>query len=224
MAAAGRAEAGELKAVDLGYHSIVRVDVAPLVPPVDKLLDVGGGTGATARHLRDLGVARHIGVMDAVVDAHREGLDFTSSADLNDLAAVHDFLASEGPFGAILMLDVLEHLVDPWSAVDVFARHLSDDGVIVASIPNVRHHSASFNLFFRNRWHYTDAGVLDRTHLRFFVRETAIALLSRPGLKVEAVELSPISSRKFRLLNTLTFGLLRSFLSAQYLIRARRDG
>ena len=33
-------------------------------------------------------------------------------------------------------------------------------------------------------FHYRDAGLLDRTHLRFFVRDTAIELAEAGGLKV----------------------------------------
>ena len=206
------------------YHSSIRTDIVPLVPVVDTLLDVGGGTGATARHIRDVGRARRIGVMDAVVDDHRTGLDFASSANLNDLAEVEAFLAAEGPFDAVLMLDVLEHLVDPWSTVDVFARHLRPGGVMIASIPNIRHLSVSARLLFGNSWRYAEAGLLDRTHLRFFVRETAIELMDRPGLAIDRVEPSPIGSRKYRLANALSFGLLRSLFTLQYFVVARRGG
>jgi tRNA A58 N-methylase Trm61 len=87
----------------------------------------------------------------------------------------------------MLFLDVLEHLVDPWGAVEIFAAHLPPGGTIVASVPNIRHVSATKDLILHNRWTYADSGILDRTHLRFFVRQTAIELLDRPGLTVRRV-------------------------------------
>lgn len=205
------------------YHSTVRQDVIPLVPQVSRLLDVGGGTGATARHIKEIGFAREIGVIDAVAGDDPDGLDFVCSDDLNDLAAMERFLAAHGPFDAMLFLDVLEHLVDPWSTVATFARHVSKGGVMIASIPNVRHRSVLVDLLFRNRWRYVEAGVLDRTHLRFFVRDSAIELMKMSGFTIERVEPSPISSRRDALINRLTFGLFRSFFTLQYFVVVRRD-
>jgi 2-polyprenyl-3-methyl-5-hydroxy-6-metoxy-1,4-benzoquinol methylase len=206
------------------YHSSVRHDIVPLVPPSERLLDVGGGTGATARHLREIGRARAVGVLDAVVEAHREGLDFAAGVDLDDHAALAGFLADHGPFSTILALDVLEHLIDPWGAVGVLAAHLAPGGTIVASIPNIRHLAVSGALLFGNRWRYEDAGLLDRTHLRFFVRETAIELLQRPGLQVEQVVPSPIGRTAHKLANAVTFGRLRSLFTLQYFVVAKRHG
>lgn len=192
------------------------------MPQAARLLDVGGGTGATARHLKDIGRVSHIGVMDAVIADHGAGLDSWSAANLDDHAAVRAYLAEAGPFDVVTMLDVLEHLVDPWSAVDLFADALRPGGVIIASIPNIRHISVSWRLLLGNRWDYTDAGLLDRTHLRFFVRDTAIALMARPGLAVETVEPAPIGSRKYKLANALTLGQARSFFTLQYFVVARK--
>jgi hypothetical protein len=45
--------------------------------------------------------------------------------------------------------------------------YLSDEGTILASIPNVMHFSLLKDVI-RGRWTYQDAGLLDRTHVRFF--------------------------------------------------------
>jgi 2-polyprenyl-3-methyl-5-hydroxy-6-metoxy-1,4-benzoquinol methylase len=206
-----------------GYHSSVRADVAPLVPRGRRLLDVGGGTGETALHLKSAGVADEVGVIDAVAPLGGE-LAFASRANLDDRAAVEAFLAAHGPFDTILFLDVLEHLVDPWAAVEAFTQALAPGGAIVASVPNIRYFKATMNLVLHDRWTYTDSGILDRTHLRFFVRRTAIELFERAGLAVQTVRPSPISGRKYRLFNALTFGAFRSFLTLQYFIVARRAG
>ncbi len=209
--------------MSIDYHSQVRTDILPFVPPSKRLLDVGGGTGATARHLRDIGLAEEVGVMDSVIDNYSDGLDFASSANLDDHRAVEAFLAETGPMDAILMLDVLEHLIDPWTFVELVSRHLSSHGVLVASIPNIRHVSALRPLLMRNEWRYSETGLLDRTHLRFFVRDTAIELMEPPGLKVDQVTGTAITNRKHRLINALTFGAASSFFTLQYLVRARHE-
>jgi len=205
------------------YHGNIRHDIIPLVPKVGRLLDVGGGTGATARHLKSIGRAEEIGVLDAVVDIDTNELDFTSNVDLDDEFAIEESLSKEAPFDAILLLDVLEHLRDPWSRVDQFARHLAPNGQLIASIPNVRHVSILANLILRDDWRYADSGLLDRTHIRFFTRRTAIELLERPGLSIEQIVASPIGAPKQRMFNRLTFGRFKSFFTLQHFVVARRD-
>lgn len=208
----------------MGYHSSIRHDIVPLVPQCESLLDVGGGTGATAKHLKQIGRAANVSVMDAVVGDHADGLAHWSEANLDDPAEMGAFLDKAGPFDVVLALDVLEHLVDPWKAVDTLATAVRPGGVIIASIPNIRHISVSAKLLFANSWEYADAGLLDRTHLRFFVRKTAIELMNREGLTIETVQPSPLGSRKHKLANALTFGTLRSLFALQYFIVARKSG
>lgn len=209
--------------MDMSYHSLVRRDVMPLVPKGKRLLDVGGGVGATAKALKAEGRVEQVGVWDAVAPQDDPDLAFTSQADLNDETAIDRFFVEHGPVDTLMFLDVLEHLVDPWSVLEHFSRHVPVGGHIVASIPNVRHISVAGALLFRNKWTYTDAGLLDRTHLRFFVRETAIELMTLPGFKILSVEMSPIGSRLFKPINTLTFGAFRSLFSNQYFIVTRRE-
>jgi hypothetical protein len=43
-------------------------------------------------------------------------------------------------------------------------------------------------LLFRGRFRYLDSGILDRTHLRFFTRESIFELFSAAGFRVERCE------------------------------------
>lgn len=92
-------------------------------------------------------------------------------------------------------------------------------------------------LFLRGRWHYTDQGILDRTHLRFFDEQGARALFDNTGLTVEAVSYNFTVDflancwllRNSRMARWYTRKLLLSVmprhLSAyQFLIRARHAG
>jgi hypothetical protein len=98
---------------------------------------------------------------------------------------------------------------------------LAPEGVIVASIPNIRYFTATFPLFFHGRWDLEDSGIRDRTHLRWFVRETAIALMTSSGLVLEKVVEHPGGGGKVRLFRALTLGLFNEFTNLQYLIRVR---
>lgn len=204
------------------YHGSIRFDVLPHVPAANRLIDVGGGTGANARHLKQIGKARWVAVLDQVADNASGELDCHSNIDLNDVAAIDQFMQSIDPIDTVLLLDVLEHLVDPWATVEAFARHLPAGARVVASVPNVRHLTASLPLLLCNDWTYTRDGILDRTHLRFFVRKTAVDLLDRGGLRIVEVIPSPILRKLWRLGNAVTLGLLRSFFTLQYFIVAEK--
>lgn len=207
------------------YYGMVRSDVVPHIPKCGgTLIDIGGGYGAMAGFLKAKGFVDRAGVIDRVEPAQDEfGLDFRYVGDLEDAALVEQMLTKEGPASLILCLDVLEHLVDPWQMVRRLHQGLAPGGVIVASIPNVRNYSALLPLLFRNRWTLADGGILDRTHLRFFVRSSAVELMTGSGLVLEHVSGSPNSRRLVKWFRRLTFGLFNSFTDTQYVIRVRRS-
>ena len=67
---------------------------------------------------------------------------------------------------------------------------------MVISIPNVAHADLRL-LLLEGRWTYQDTGLLDRTHLRFFTRESLRELLAANGLtatRVERVVINPFTS------------------------------
>lgn len=207
------------------YHGLVRADIVGLVPRAGgALLDVGGGIGATAALLKREGAVDRAGVVDLVAaDPAQLGLDFHYSLNLEDDATVERIVAEQGQMQVILCLDVLEHVVDPWSLVTQLTKILAPGGHVVASIPNVRYYKLSFPLFFLGKWELADKGILDRTHLRWFTRKTATELMRSSGLVVEVVQGKLGGGRKVRLLNLLTLGLLSDFFTVQFLIRVRKD-
>ena len=208
------------------YHDHIRRDVIAHVPKTGgQLLDLGGGIGATAAAIRDAGLVEQIGVADLVAnDDHPFPLDFHYQGNLEDMALIDRIVAERGKFQMILALDILEHLVDPWAVARKLADSLAPGGVLIASIPNIRNYRALLPLLMRNKWDYQDAGILDRTHLRFFVRSTAIDLIAQTGLKIEKVAPSAVGGGKIKLFRKLTLGLLNSFTDRQYVIVGRKAG
>lgn len=105
---------------------------------------------------------------------------------------VEDALSSAsdiGVFDCIVCADVLEHLVDPWATLTKLAdSHLDPEGFIVVSLPNVQHWSLGAEVLLRGTWPRRESGLFDRTHLRWFTRSDAIALLGNAGLEVKHIE------------------------------------
>lgn len=207
-----------------GYFGHPRQDILPLVPDfADTVLEIGCGEGATLCLLRSLGRCRRtIGVelspsaaaraaqqVDVVIQGGIEGRTLPVEPESVEL---------------LLLLDVLEHLVDPWSTLPSLVSLLRPGGTVVASLPNINHVSAVMPLVLRGRWDYQNQGILDRAHLRFFVRETAEELLRSAGLTISKVAMNGLAwGSKGGLADRLTLGLLRRFFVEQYLIQATRQ-
>jgi 2-polyprenyl-3-methyl-5-hydroxy-6-metoxy-1,4-benzoquinol methylase len=54
----------------------------------------------------------------------------------------------ESYFDVIILADVLEHFVDPWTAIDKISIHLKKDGILLVSLPNIREIATLFKIFF----------------------------------------------------------------------------
>ena len=207
------------------YHDHIRHDVVKHIPKSGgQLLDLGGGIGATAAEVRRLGLVDQAGVADMIDNSIKDTqLDFTFQGDFEDPTFLDEIINKRGKFQMILALDILEHLLDPWTMAKRLADSLDEGGYMVVSIPNIRNFRASFPLLFQNKWEYQDDGILDRTHLRFFVRSTAIDLMEQTGLKITKVTPSASGGRAVRLFRAVTFGLLNSLTDRQYIIVAQKN-
>lgn len=86
-------------------------------------------------------------------------------------------------YDVALLMDVLEHLVEPAAILRSCAQLVKTDGRLFVSLPNVAHWSVRKSLI-AGRWEYSDTGILDRTHLRFFTFATAQRLAEQAGLRV----------------------------------------
>ena len=206
------------------YFATARREIAPLLPPGRlRVLEIGCGAGATLAWMKESGIASEtvgIDISSVPADTARLYVDTMIEAD----AETTDLPASLGNFDAILCLDVLEHMVDPWGFIERIQERLTPDGVMISSIPNVRHLKVLIPLLFQSRWDYVNEGILDRTHLRFFTESSARDLMSTGTLRVQKVirHIPPKGSKSYRF-NLWTLGLLRSFMVMQFLISARRQ-
>jgi 2-polyprenyl-3-methyl-5-hydroxy-6-metoxy-1,4-benzoquinol methylase len=97
--------------------------------------------------------------------------------DVAELAPQYDLLL----FG-----DTLEHLPDPPALLRRLRTRLKPGGVLVTSIPNVANWSLRLSLL-AGRFRYTERGLLDRTHLRFYTKRTVVEMLREGGFETESL-------------------------------------
>ena len=79
--------------------------------------------------------------------------------------------------------DVIEHMADHDRFLRQIRGHIAPGGVLIGSVPNMRHYRALFELLVLRDWDYRDSGVLDRTHLRFFTARSLRRSLTRAGFE-----------------------------------------
>jgi len=149
-------------------------------------------------------------------------LDGVICADLDvfDLSSLHSAWG-ECAFDFVVCADVLEHVKNPWAMLASLAGFIKPGGKLIVSIPNVRHWSVVLPLVFGGRWDYQDAGIMDRTHLRFFTKSTASELIFRAGFCLSSV--SPLIGGRWRVLSRMSGHLLDEFLAIQYVFVAKRN-
>jgi 2-polyprenyl-3-methyl-5-hydroxy-6-metoxy-1,4-benzoquinol methylase len=184
------------------------------------VLEVGCGTGATRAWARTQGKGRRwvgIELDPEAAEQARHELDEVICADVERLS-VEQF---EGEFDALLMSEVLEHLVDPWAALARLVRCVKHGGQVLASSPNASHWRVVGQLA-AGRFDYTPSGVMDRTHLRWFTPLTYREMFEAAG--VEVIHVGPLSPPGLagRLLAQLSRGQLAHLTTTQVFLRGRR--
>lgn len=196
-------------------------------------LDIGCGEGYLAEKLAARG-NRVTGVDCLQAPSKLTALEAYLRADLRRDESGWLAELNGKQFDRVLLLDVLEHLPDPERLLQRAREVLRPSGQIIVSLPNIANISVRF-LLLLGRFDYTERGILDRTHLRFFTRGTARRLLEQAGLEIleERMTLIPVElavglSHKnpvARLLNRILAGftaLMPGLFGYQIMFRARR--
>ncbi|MDN4620954.1 methyltransferase domain-containing protein [Paenibacillus sp. PsM32] len=151
------------------YSSYIRTDVLSLIDLHDpneniRVLEVGCACGGTLLEVKNRYKNSEIYGIELNPNSAAIAALFAQVSASN---IEKDMEFEEGFFDYIILPDVLEHLNDPWMVIENLKKYLKNNGKVISSIPNVMHHSVIKSLL-NGRWEYEDAGLLDRTHVRFF--------------------------------------------------------
>ncbi|MCL5959102.1 MAG: class I SAM-dependent methyltransferase [Chloroflexi bacterium] len=156
--------------------------VVRLVGERKRVLELGCATGYMSRVLQERGCSVVAFEIDPGM-AERAAV-FCERIVVGDIEQVDLALElGEDSFDVIVAGDFLEHLKDPLPLLQTLRNYLRPEGYVVASVPNIAH--ASVRLALLGGWFpYSELGLLDRTHLRFFTRETIEKLFEDAGFAV----------------------------------------
>lgn len=165
----------------MSYYSNPRFDIIDILPEItpNNILEVGGGTFPTLKAVSAKYQAKSWGV--DVYDSDPK-IDHFINGSLTDLSVSGKI--PDDHFDLIFANDVLEHIVETELFFEILVRKKRKDGLLVLSVPNARQVRLSFALLVKGRFPRTDAGLFDRTHVRWFCRADVIEFAANAGLQL----------------------------------------
>jgi len=177
---------------DTRYHTNPRTEIMSFIAePPGTVLDIGCGGGATGRLVKDkFPGTRVVGIeINAGAAEHARGvLDRVVCAGVDDVDPARDM--PDERISTVLLLDVLEHLYDPWRALQRIHGWLAPQTRVIASLPNIRN-LATLSELAGGHFEYAENGVLDVTHVRFFTRASLRDLFEQTGFEVRRIAVIP---------------------------------
>ena len=151
-----------------------------------RVVDFGCATGYLANLLRSKGcTVTGVEINPDAAKIAEQHCEEVIVADL-DVVSITEIIP-EQKFDIAVFGDVLEHLRNPWQLLEESKNLLKSDGYVVASIPNIAHGAIRLALL-QGKFEYSELGILDNTHLRFFTRKTVEELFDRSGYLIKVTD------------------------------------
>ena len=161
-------------------------------PSPKEVLDVGCFCGGSGRWIKSKFPGARVTGIEMLARAAAMAAESYDHVVVKQFEAV-DF-ASDGlrpaSFNAIILADVLEHMFNPWQALERLRPLVAEGGALYASIPNIRNLRVLSDLI-AGRWTYAGSGILDITHVRFFTYQAIDRMFAETGWKIVTSGINP---------------------------------
>lgn len=193
---------------NIDYYTYARYEIISLIKrnreEAIRVLEIGCGGGATLARIQyqfPNAEVKGVELEENVAKLGRNQIEIIQG-NIETMQIPYE----KNYFDYIIFGDVLEHLYAPDEVLRKMKAYLREGGQFLCSIPNLMHMSVILPLL-RGQFQYGDAGILDRTHIRFFTLNSIIDMLQRCGLvitKINSKKVLPhLSEEDQELLNGL---------------------
>lgn len=149
-----------------------------------RILDIGCSSGNLGAELM---ARKHCTVIGVDINDEDVAIAKTRLADAFVANIETDDLSHLGKFDYIIFADVIEHLLDPATALRKLKPLLADKGTLIFSLPNMAHMSVRMALM-AGRFTYGETGLLDKTHLHYYDQEEIRRVISEAGYNLDNLD------------------------------------
>lgn len=206
---------------EIKYYDNKRADLIKFIPrDAKRILDVGCGTGAMGEAIKkargkDIEI---VGIeVNPAVTCEREGIDKVIIGNVEEGRLAFD----TEYFDCIVYGDILEHLVNPWELVKKHCKILKLNGRVIASIPNIAHYRV-IKMLRNGEWNYQDAGIMDKSHIRFFTLKSMKDMFKKADLDIVKVENKIGASKARKIISKIFINRFLDAITEQYIIVAKK--
>lgn len=155
--------------------------IVQMIPDGSDILEFGCSDGQLAKYVRDNKNCSVFGI-DISDEAVNAAMPYLSGGFVANIECEGwEEKLSGMEFDVILFSDVLEHLRAPEEVLKKAVRFLKPDGRVVFSVPNIAHGDIIIKLL-KQRFDYSELGLLDNTHIHFFGKENLSEFCENSGL------------------------------------------
>ena len=168
-------------------HENHNPDLLQMIPATSmRLIEIGCSSGALAREFKKINpLCDYLGIDidESYSTQAQRHCDRTMALDIEQ--ADEQFFVEQSQRDCWIFGDTLEHLRDPWRILKKIREHLPRNGCVVACVPNAQHWTVVAKLCIGD-FRYENSGLLDRTHLRWFTRQTLVETFTGAGFAIQA--------------------------------------
>ncbi|MFQ3549530.1 MAG: class I SAM-dependent methyltransferase [Armatimonadota bacterium] len=180
--------------------------------PNSKVLEIGCSTGFVTKEIKKKNCFVTGGEID--YDSAEKAKMIADQVIIGNIEDNSIWNNISDKYDYVIMGDVLEHLIDPENVLLKLKNVLSENGELLLSVPNVAYYKIRLDLLF-GRFNYTEFGILDSSHLKFFTKETLYKMLHNTGYEIKELE---YTYHRFR--DRLLKWFPDTFIAYQFVVRA----
>ncbi len=168
-----------------------------MIPNNQKILELGCATGFMSQYLKQVKNCQIYGVdLDpASIKLAKPHLKKARVGDL-DQESTWKQIYQDKPYDVVFASAVIEHLKNPWDIISKIHSNLKKDGLLVITTPNIAHWRMRVHLL-RGKFEYTQYGILDNTHTKFFTYFTFQDLITQAGFEITNIQIDPAGGIKY---------------------------